>query len=354
MGNETTPTGPETAEQDHKTIKETSVMSILILFPIILFFGSFLIGRYPVSPLDVVIAIGSVFIPIKTNLSPAIYTIVWDIRLPRIVAAMIVGAALSISGASFQGTFQNPLVSPDILGVSMGAGFGASLAILIGFSPFGIQVFAFSFGLVAVGLTYFLSRNFRGNTILMMVLGGIAIGALFAAFTSLIKYVSDPNSKLPQIVYWLMGSLSSVDSSSILMIIVPIIIGFTILLLLRWRLNVLSMGDDEARALGVDTNKLRIIVIVCCTLLTAASVSISGIIGWIGLVIPHVCRMIVGPDHRRLLPATIALGAFFLLFVDDICRTAFPIEIPLGILTAIIGAPFFVYLLNRGYGGWSS
>jgi iron complex transport system permease protein len=351
MGNETVEkTSPDTIKKTgYKSIKETSVISMLILLPVILFFGSFLIGRYPVSPLDVILAL----LPVKTNLSPAIYTVVWDIRLPRIIAAMIVGAALSISGASFQGTFQNPLVSPDILGVSAGAGFGAALAILLGSSPVTIQIMAFLFGLIAVSLTYFLSRNFRGNKILMMVLGGIAIAALFSAFTSCIKYLADPNSKLPEIVYWLMGSLSAVNGSSIMMIVIPISIGFTALLLIRWRINVLSMGDDEARALGVDTEKLRIIVIICCTLLTAASVSISGIIGWVGLVIPHVTRMIVGPDHKKLLPATIALGAFFLLLVDDVCRTAVSIEIPLGILTAIIGAPFFVYLLNKGYEGWS-
>ena len=352
MGNDTTTQkiGPQTLKKSiQKTIKETSVISVLILLPVILFFASFLIGRYPVSPLDVLMAL----LPIKTNLSPAVYTVVWDIRLPRIIAAMIVGAALSVSGASFQGTFQNPLVSPDILGVSAGAGFGAALAILLGSSPVMIQVMAFGFGLIAVSLTYFLSRNFRGNTILMMVLGGIAIGALFSAFTSCIKYLADPNSKLPEIVYWLMGSLASVNSSSIMMISVPILIGFTALLLIRWRLNVLSMGDDEARALGINIDRLRILVITCCTLLTAAAVSISGIIGWVGLVIPHVARMIVGPDHRKLLPASIALGAFFLLLVDDVCRTAVSIEIPLGILTAIIGAPFFVYLLNKGYGGWS-
>ncbi|MCE7699182.1 MAG: iron ABC transporter permease [Methanobacterium paludis] len=334
-------------------IGSITTTTALILLPILVFLGSFLIGRYPVSPTDVLVAIVSVFVPIKTNLSSAIYTVVWDIRLPRIVAAMIVGAALSISGASFQGTFQNPLVSPDILGVSAGAGFGAALAILLSFSTVMIQVTAFIFGLIAVSLTYFLSKSFKGDTMLMMVLGGIAIGSLFSAFISCIKYVADPESKLPEIVYWLMGSLSTVDSSSVMMILIPVLIGFTVLLLLRWRLNVLSMGDEEARSLGVDTEKLRIIVILCCTLLTSAAVSISGIIGWVGLVIPHVTRMIVGPDHKKLLPASISIGAVFLLVVDDICRTATSIEIPLGILTAIIGAPFFIYLLKKGYEGWS-
>lgn len=338
---------------NRETIKNISLTTALIILPIPLFFGSFMIGRYPVSPLDVILAIISVFVPINTNLDSTIYTVVWDIRLPRIIAAMIVGAALSISGASFQGTFQNPLVSPDILGVSSGAGFGAAIAILFSFSTVMIQTTAFLFGLVAVILTYSLSKRLRGNSILVMVLGGIAIGALFSAFISCIKYLADPDSKLPEIVYWLMGSLSAVNSNNVLMIIGPVLIGFTSLLLIGWRINVLSMGDDEARALGVNTEKMRLLVIFCCTLLTASAVSISGIIGWVGLVVPHAARMIVGPDNRKLLPASISLGATFLLLVDDVCRTATSIEIPLGILTAVIGAPVFIYLLQKGYEGWS-
>lgn len=338
---------------NRETIRNIFLTTTLIVLPILLFFGSFMIGRYPVSPMDVILTIVSVFVPITTNLDSTIYTVVWDIRLPRIIAAMIVGAALSISGASFQGTFQNPLVSPDILGVSSGAGFGAAIAILFSFSMVMIQATAFLFGLVAVILTYSLSKRLRGNTILMTVLGGIAIAALFSAFISCIKYLADPDSKLPEIVYWLMGSLSAVNSSNVLMIIGPVLIGFTVLLLIGWRINVLSMGDDDARSLGVNTEKIRLLVILCCTLLTASAVSISGIIGWVGLVVPHAARMIVGPDHRKLLPASISLGATFLLLVDDVCRTATSIEIPLGILTAIIGAPAFIYLLQKGYEGWS-
>lgn len=338
---------------NRKTIKNISLTTTLIVLPILLFFGSFMIGRYTVSPMDVILAIVSVFVPITTNLDSTIYTVVWDIRLPRIISAMIVGAALSISGASFQGTFQNPLVSPDILGVSSGAGFGAAIAILFSFSAVMIQTTAFLFGLVAVILTYSLSKRLRGNTILVMVLGGIAIAALFSAFISCIKYLADPDSKLPEIVYWLMGSLSAVNSNSVLMIVGPVLIGFTALLLIGWRINVLSMSDDEARALGVNTEKMRLLIIFCCTFLTASAVSISGIIGWVGLVVPHTARMIVGPDHRKLLPASISLGATFLLLVDDVCRTATSIEIPLGIITAIVGAPVFIYLLQKGYEGWS-
>ena len=239
------------------------------------------------------------------------------------------------------------------MGVSSGAGFGAAIAILLSFSMIMIQITAFLFGLIAVVLTYYLSKKFKGNKILMMVLGGIAIEALFSAFISCIKYLADPDSKLPEIVYWLMGSLSAINSNSILMIIGPTLIGFLILLLISWRINILSMGDDEASSLGINTEKMRLLVILSCTLLTAASVSISGIIGWVGLVIPHAARMIVGPDHRRLLPASISLGATFLLLVDNVCRTATSIEIPLGILTAVIGAPFFIYLLQKGYEEWS-
>lgn len=336
-----------------KIIKSLPIMAIVLISLIILFIISFLIGRYPLSPSEVLIALLTGLFHIKTNLSPTIYTVVWDIRMPRIAAAMIVGAALSISGASFQGIFRNPLVSPDILGVSAGAGFGAALAILIGSSPLVIQIMAFLTGLVAVSLTYFLSKSFKGNATLIMVLGGIAIGALFSALTSCIKYVADPYSKLPEIIFWLMGSLATINRQNVVMIIIPTVIGFSVLLMIRWRINLLSMGDEEARTLGVDTERLRIIVILCCTLLTAAAVSISGIIGWVGLVIPHIARIFIGPDHKELLPFSIILGAVFLLSVDDICRTVAPVEIPLGIVTAIIGAPFFIYLLKRGYEGWT-
>jgi iron complex transport system permease protein len=254
--------------ENRTIIGNISVTTALIILPVLLFFGSFMIGRYPVSPMEVILAISSVFVPMKANLDPTIYTVVWEIRLPRIIAAMIVGAALSISGAAFQGTFQNPLVSPDILEVSSGAGFGAAIAILLSFSIVMIQTTAFFFGLIAVVLTYFLSKRFKGNTILMMVLGGIAIEALFSSFISCIKYLADPDSKLPEIVYWLMGSLSTVNKGSVLMIIGPAIIGLSALLLISWRINVLSTGDDEARSLGVDIEKMRLLVILCCTLLT--------------------------------------------------------------------------------------
>ena len=330
-----------------------SLSFLMIILPILVFFGSFLIGRFPVSPWDVIVVITSGLFHYPTNLSPSLYTVVFDIRLPRIAAAMIVGAALSVSGASFQGIFKNPLVSPDILGVSAGAGFGAALAILLGQNSFIIQVMAFFTGLLAVTFSYSLSKSLSGDRILIIVLGGIAVAAVFSAFTSAIKYVADPYNRLPEITFWLMGSLSTINPWNVIMIIPPVLIGFTVLLLLRWRINIVAIGDDEARGLGVNTGKFRIIIILASTLLTAAAVSISGIIGWIGLIIPHMARMIVGPDHRKLIPASISIGAVFLLLVDDVCRTVTSVEIPLGILTAIIGAPVFIYLLRRGYGGWT-
>ena len=326
--------------------------TVLIALPIFLFFISFLIGRYPLSPPEVILALLSKVLPVKA-VSPAVYSIVWEIRLPRIMAALLVGAALSIAGASFQGIFQNPLVSPDILGVTSGSGFGAALALLLSGSPFMVQISAFCFGLIAVGLTYTIGGSFRGSKTLIMVLCGIAISALFSAFISITKYLADPYDKLPAIVYWLMGSLSNTSLEDIYLILIPMIIGFSVLLLIRWRINILAMGDEEAQSMGIDVSKLRMVIIICCTLLTAAAVSVSGIIGWVGLVIPHVTRMLVGPDYKKLLPATICTGGFFLLLVDDVARNLTQIEIPLGILTALIGAPFFLSLLRKGNEGWS-
>ncbi len=329
-----------------------TVNIILISLPIIIFFMSFLVGIYPLSPVEVVTTILAKFIP-AIHASTTASTIVWDIRLPRIMAAVLVGAALSVAGAAFQGTFKNPLVSPDILGVSSGAGFGAAIAILLVGIPLVTQISAFTWGLIAVTITYLTARSIRSNEILVMVLSGMAIGAFFTALVSLCKYIADPYSKLPQIVYWLMGSLASVTDQEVLIISIPIIIGIAIISILGWKLNVLAMGDEESKSLGIETGKLRLIIIICCTMITAAAVSISGIIGWVGLVIPHISRILVGPDHQKLIPATICLGASFLLLIDDISRTLLVTEIPIGILTALIGAPFFLYLLRKGYSEWT-
>ncbi len=332
--------------------KEVITFLLLVILPIILFFASFLIGRYPISPVDVVKTILSPIFP-QLKVSQTITTIVFEIRLPRIIAAFAVGSALALAGTSFQSIFKNPLVSPDLLGVSNGAGFGAALAIILSSSNFLIQILAFVFGIISVSITYLISRAYKAGGILVLVLSGVAISAFFNALISCIKFVADPQDKLPEIIYWLMGSLSSVTIDKLIMITIPFVIGIIILLLLRWQMNILAMGDEEAQSLGLNPTRIRLLIIAGCTLLTSAAVSISGIIGWIGLIIPHMARMIVGPDNRILIPASLSLGASFLLLVDNISRAVIPIEIPIGILTSVIGVPIFLYLLKRGYSEWS-
>jgi iron complex transport system permease protein len=332
--------------------KEVITFLFLVILPIILFFSSFLIGRYPISPVDVVKTILSPIFP-QLNVSQTITTIVFEIRLPRIIAAFAVGSALAVAGTAFQSIFKNPLVSPDLLGVSNGAGFGAALAIILSSSNFLIQILAFVFGIISVSITYLISRAYKAGGILVLVLSGVAISAFFNALISSIKFVADPQDKLPEIIFWLMGSLSSVTLDKLIMIVIPFVIGIIILIVLRWQMNILAMGDEEAQSLGLNPSRIRLLIIAGCTLLTSAAVSISGIIGWIGLIIPHMARMIVGPDNRILIPASLSLGASFLLLVDNISRAVIPIEIPIGILTSIIGVPIFLYLLKRGYSEWS-
>ena len=332
--------------------KEVITFLLLVILPIILFFASFLIGRYPISPVDVVKTILSPIFP-QLKVFQTITTIVFEIRLPRIIAAFAVGSALALAGTSFQSIFKNPLVSPDLLGVSNGAGFGAALAIILSSSNFLIQILAFVFGIISVSITYLISRAYKAGGILVLVLSGVAISAFFNALISCIKFVADPQDKLPEIIYWLMGSLSSVTIDKLIMITIPFVVGIIILLLLRWQMNILAMGDEEAQSLGLNPTRIRLLIIAGCTLLTSAAVSISGIIGWIGLIIPHMARMIVGPDNRILIPASLSLGASFLLLVDNISRAVISIEIPIGILTSVIGVPIFLYLLKRGYSEWS-
>lgn len=332
--------------------KEIISWVLLIFLPIILFFASFLMGRYPISPVDVVKTVLSPVFP-QLAVSSTVTTIVWEIRLPRILAALLVGASLAMAGTAFQGIFKNPLVSSDLLGVSNGAGFGAALAILLSGSNVVIQILAFIFGIISVSITYLISKAYKAGGILILVLSGVAISAFFNALISAIKFVADPEDKLPEIVYWLMGSLASVTMDEIIMIIIPLFIGFLILYLLRWQMNILAMGDEEAQSLGLNPTRVRFIIIAGCTLLTSAAVSISGIIGWIGMIIPHMARMIVGPDNKILLPASLSLGASFLLLIDNISRVVISMEIPIGILTAVIGVPIFLYLLRRGYSEWS-
>ncbi|TWH48740.1 iron ABC transporter permease [Sporomusa sp. KB1] len=338
-------------EQSAESLK----IIILIMILIGIFFLSFTVGRYAIAP-DIAFGILVSKIIHLTPFWPEDMEIVMlKIRLPRIMAAILVGAALSTAGAAYQGMFRNPMVSPGILGVTSGASFGAALAILLSLDAVGIQVTAFAFGLLAVVITYMIAiwLGKKGETILMMILAGIIIGTLFTSFVSLIKYVADPNNTLPAITYWLMGSLASVNDSDVYLAAVPILTGLFVLTLLRWNLNVMSFGDEEAKALGINTVRLRFCVVICATMITASAVAISGVIGLVGLVVPHLSRLLVGPNYKILLPASSLMGSIFMLIVDNLARTLFSLEVPLGILTSIIGAPFFLYLLLNTRKGWA-
>ena len=326
--------------------------ALMMLLPLATLYASLFMGRFAVSPSEVAHILLGQFLPIPHDWPRSAETIVLQVRLPRAILALFIGAGLAVSGAAYQGMFRNPLVSTDILGVTAASGFGAAVALLLSQNAIALQVIAFAFGLAGVGLTYLLARVYRSTPVLMLVLSGVVVAAFFSALLSGAKYVADPESKLPAITYWLLGSLNAASVNSLKMALPPIIAGSIGLLCMRWKINVLSMGDEEARSLGVRTEWLKGGIIVCTTLITAAAVSVCGIVGWVGLVIPHVGRMLVGPDHRALLPATLSIGATYLLCIDDIARTASASEIPLGILTAMIGAPFFAVLLRKTRGAW--
>lgn len=319
-------------------------LGIILILAIIV---SFRIGRYPIYTNELLGILFSKIIAIDPFWDIKIETVLFNVRLPRIALACLVGCCLSAAGAAYQGVFQNPMAAPDILGASAGAAFGAALAILNYGSSFMITIYAFGFSLLTVALVYLISKKAKGKNILGLILSGIMISSLFSAGTSFIKLVADPNDQLPAITYWLMGSLNGAKISEVSFVLIPMAVGLIPLLLLRWRMNVLTMGDDEARTMGVNSNQIRLIVIICATLVTAASVSVSGMIGWVGLVIPHLTRKLVGNNYNHLMPATMLFGAIFLLLVDDVSRNLLTTEIPLGILTAFIGAPFFIYLITR-------
>ena len=274
-------------------------------------------------------------------------TILFQIRLPRVLAAVLVGAALSAAGASYQSLFRNPLVSPDILGVSTGAGLGAVLGILLGLPVVAIQLLGFGAGLLTVTVVAMLARSLRGGDVLVLVLAGIVVGALAGALISLVKVLADPYNQLPAITFWLLGSLAGTKPADALATLPAVLAGLVPLVLLRWRIGILSLGDDEARTLGIEVGRLRAIVIAAATLMTASVVAISGVIGWVGLMVPHMARLVVGPRFDRLLPASVLLGAVFMVMVDTLARSAAQIEIPLGVLTALIGGPTFVWMLAR-------
>ncbi len=322
---------------------------------VIVFFGSFMLGRYPVMPGEwfagVFDHIARFFDP-SYAIDPTLDNVLFKIRFPRIIVVLLVGAALAVAGASYQGMFKNPLVSPDILGASAGASFGACLALLMDAPNWEVQLFAFIGGMVAVGLAVWLNRLVKYDPILGLVLGGILVSTLFQSGTSIIKLLADANDKLPAITFWLMGSFASEDHDQMMAVLLPMVLGFFLLILESWKLNVLSFGDEEARSMGVNTRAVRLIVIFASTLIVSCSVAVSGIVGWVGLVVPHLARALVGPNYRVLLPASMIIGSAFLLVVDDIARLLLTVEIPIGILTSILGVPFFVIIFRHNMRGW--
>jgi iron complex transport system permease protein len=307
---------------------------------------SFSVGRFPVSIGDVWRALWAALSGSESGLAANVQSVVTQVRAPRVVGAIVVGAALAAAGAAYQGLFKNPLVSPDILGVTAGCALGAGVAILLSLPIGAIQGLAFVGGLLAVGLVVAVSTGVGGrDPLLTLVLSGVVVGSLFGAGLALVKYVSYPYNQLPAITFWLLGSFTGALPRELPATLIPIVAGLVPLALLRGRIDVLSLSEDEARSLGVNVQAVRLVVIVCATLITASAVSLAGTIGWVGLVIPHAARLLAGAPFARVLPLSLVLGAAFMLAVDTLCRTAFGTEIPPGVVTAFVGTPVFIALL---------
>jgi iron complex transport system permease protein len=327
---------------------------IALLFLLAGLLLAFIVGRYPVSLGDVFNVVTAKLAGRAPDVPPAVESVIWQVRGPRVLAAALVGAALAVAGTAFQGLFRNPLVSPDILGASSGAALGAVLGIFFSLGVFAIQALAFAGGLIAVAAVYLIGSAVRArDPVLVLVLTGVVIGALLGAGVGLVKYLADPYNQLPAMTFWLLGSLAAVGPSDLVPLFGPVMLGTLVLLALRWRMNVMSLPDEEARALGVPTGPLRVAIVAAATLVTSASVATAGIIGWVGLVVPHVARTLAGPDFARLIPAAALIGGGFLLLIDTLARTGAAIEIPLGILTALVGTPFFIWLLTSIAKTWS-
>ena len=316
--------------------------------------AAFAVGRYPVGITDFGRLAWGRLTGNPSGVAPAIETVIFEIRGPRVLAAVLVGAALAVAGTAFQGLFRNPLVSPDILGASSGAALGAVTGIYFSLGVFGVEGLAFAGGLAAVAAVYGIGSALRSpDPVLVLVLTGVVVGALLGAGVGLVKYLADPYNQLPAMTFWLLGSLAATNVADLLPLFAPIAVGTAVLLALRWRMNALSLPDEEARSLGLATGPVRIAVIAAASLVTAASVAVAGIIGWVGLVVPHLARFLVGPDFARLLPTAAILGGGYLLLIDTLARAAAAVEIPLGILTAVIGTPFFIWLLTSAHKSWS-
>lgn len=310
--------------------------------------AAFTIGKFPLPVADLIASLLAKLSGQPSPLPPVAETVIWKLRLPRVLAGLLTGLALGAAGAAFQGMFRNPLVSPDILGVSAGAGLGAALAILLGLPLLAVSGLAFAGGLLAVGTVLLIARRVgEQDPVLVLVLSGVAVGALLGAGISLVKLLADPSVQLPSITFWLMGGLNAAGLPDLQLAAPVVALGLLPLWLWRWRINLLSLPDDEAAALGLPVARLRLVVVVGATLMTAAVVAMAGIIGWVGLVVPHVARLLVGPEFSRLLPMAMLLGAAFVVLADTLARSLAAIELPLSVLTAAVGAPFFLWLLGR-------
>lgn len=320
--------------------KKSGVFIGLIIGVIILAFLALMIGRMNLTPVEVIRAL------VGMETSDVSRITVLTFRLPRIILALLVGAGLSVSGLAYQALFANPLATPDTLGVASGASFGAALGIILSFSSIGIGLMAFAFGLIAVGITYLAGRG-NGRGMLGMILAGIMIGSLFSALVSFIKYISDTETKLPAITFFLMGSLASASIKECIIGGSVILVGMIVIFALRWRLNLLPLSEDEIRSSGVNAKKLRIVTVLAATVITGSCVAMCGQVGWVGLLVPHLCRLLVGENYKYLVPTSILLGGGFLVIVDTVARSVTASEIPISILTAIIGAPLFIYLSRR-------
>ena len=318
-------------------------MGLTLLLAVLL---SLWIGYYPLSPLQVVQAFLARF-GYEGSILPQAVTIFWKIRLPRILSAVLIGASLAVAGSTYQGMFRNPLVSPDILGVSSGASFGAAIAILFGVPNWGIQLAAFTGGVLAVAFSYCISQRSSHQQTIILVLTGSMVMALCNSGVTLIKYIADPQDVLQQITFWLMGSLTKTSMDSLAISALPMLIGLTVILALRWRINLLTLDEEEAKSLGVNLHMDRLIFISASTLLSASAVCLGGLIGWVGLMVPHMARALVGANHSRLIPASALLGSIYLVVMDDIARSLLSMELPLGVVTSILGAPFFIYLILK-------
>lgn len=322
-------------------------LPLYALLFVAVFFISFALGRYPIDPVTLVKVLLSRVFPFEQTWSAQAETVVFNIRLPRVLLGAFIGAGLSLSGLVYQGIFQNPMASPDILSSTSGAGFGSAIALLLGLGYGAIFTFSFVFGILAVAIVVFMSERIRGQATLTLVLCGIMISSLFNSALSFVKLVADTDDVLPQITYYLMGSLTSTRLIDLKVSAIVITVSAIVLYLVRWQLNVMTLGEEEAVSLGVETKRIRLVAIAAATMMSAVSTAAAGMIGWVGLVIPHLVRMTVGCDYRKTIPATVLLGAAFLMLVDTVSRTVTTAEIPLGILTSFVGSPFFLYLISR-------